>query len=369
MATRKRPPVQAATEPMPEPQRRTTDSPLVFISHDSRDADLAEAFGNLLTDASGGILKSFRSSDRKGNAGIEYGQEWYRAIMQKLDDATDVVALLTARSIDRPWILYEAGVAKGKLAANGRVFGIALGVTLDEAATGPFAQFQNSPDEEDAITTLVLQLIRRHPQSDPREEAVRRQVQAFRESVAALLKDRKKEPPQQQGARVDETSVAKFFEEIKVLVRDVPDRVASELGTDPRMDRMRKRRRFHPMMFEEIFHHPMFRESSDNAGLPVLMMFSMFRDDFPWLYELGIQLYRAIEEGNSTAINRARKTLMFTIDMAHRGGPLGFEMMGGPENEEAMMFLEELLHTVDRFIQEPKRRRKPEPQPDEKTPS
>ena len=42
-------------------KRVATENPLVFISHDSRDADLAEAFGNLLTDASGGILKSFRS--------------------------------------------------------------------------------------------------------------------------------------------------------------------------------------------------------------------------------------------------------------------------------------------------------------------
>ena len=35
--------------------------------------------------------------------------------MDKINDATDVVALLTQHSIDRPWILYEAGVAKGKL--------------------------------------------------------------------------------------------------------------------------------------------------------------------------------------------------------------------------------------------------------------
>jgi hypothetical protein len=363
MATRKRQLNTISISAAPEPKRPTTDNPLVFISHDSRDADLAEAFGNLLTDASGGILKSFRSSDRKGTAGIEYGQEWYRAIMQKLDDATDVVALLTARSINRPWILYEAGVAKGKLAANDRVFGIALGVTLDEAATGPFAQFQNSPDEEDAITSLVLQLIRRHPQADPREEAVRRQVQALRESVATLLKDRKKELPQ-PPVRVDETSVAKFFEEIKVLVRDVPDRVASELGTDSGMRRMRKRRRFHPMMFEELAHHPAFRESSDNPGLPILMMFSMLRDDFPWLYELGAQLYRAIEEGNTQAIERARRTIMNTIKMTHH--PFMFEMMGGPEDDEAMMMLDHLMHVVDRFIQEPKRRRKPEAQSDEK---
>lgn len=344
---------QPAAPQIVETKRATTENPLVFISHDSRDADLAEAFANLLTDASGGILKSFRSSDRKGTAGIEYGQEWYRAIMQKLDDATDVVALLTTHSVNRPWILYEAGVAKGKLAASDRVFGIALGVSLDEAATGPFAQFQNSPDEEDAITGLVLQLIRRHPQAAPREEAVRLQVQAFRQAVAAVLKGRKKEPAQ-PSPRADETSVAKFFEEIKVLVRDVPDRVASELGNDPRMRRMRKRRRFHPMMLEELMHHPTFRESPEQAGLPILMMFSMLRDDFPWLYELGIQLYRAMQDGDPKGIERARRAIVGTTEFSMRG-PMMSDMIGGPEEEEAMMMLHHFMHEIDRFIQAPRR--------------
>src|SRR5208337_4733040 len=98
-----------------ESSRVVRTKPTVFISHDSRDADLSEAFGNLLTDVSGGILKPFCSSDRKGTRGIEFGEEWFKTIMGKLNDATDVVALLTQHSIDRPWILYEAGVAKGKL--------------------------------------------------------------------------------------------------------------------------------------------------------------------------------------------------------------------------------------------------------------
>jgi hypothetical protein len=364
MAARKRGSPQSEAVPLPETKRATTENPLVFISHDSRDADLAEAFGNLLTDASGGILKSFRSSDRKGTAGIEYGQEWYRAIMQKLDDATDVVALLTMHSVNRPWILYEAGVAKGKLSANDRVLGIALGISLDEAATGPFAQFQNSPDEEGAITGLVLQLIRRHPQAAPREEAVGRQVQAFRQAVATLLKDRKSEPSQ-PAVRVDETSVAKFFEEIKVLVRDMPDRVASELGGDSRMRRMRRRRRFHPMMFEELLHHPMFNESPDNAGLPILMMFSTLRDDYPWLYELGLQLYRAIDSGNPKSIERARNTIVNTIEMTNHG-PLMHEMMGGPEDEESMMALHHLVRSIDRYIRIPKRVLKVSAKPPEK---
>jgi len=359
MAARKKPALMPAALDQPEQKRSTTDSPLVFISHDSRDADLAEAFGNLLTDASGGILKSFRSSDRKGTAGIEYGQEWYSAIMKNLDDATDVVALLTSRSINRPWILYETGVAKGKLKAGDRVFGIALGVTLEEAATGPFAQFQNSPDEEDAITGLVLQLIRRHPQAAPREEAVRRQVQAFRELVARLLKDRKSGAAQ-PVPRADETSVAKFFEEIKLLIADVPERIVGQMGSDPQMRRMRRRRRIHPMMLEEIFHHPMWKESPDAAGLPILVAFSLLRDDFPWLYELGAELYHAIERGDQREIERAQKTLRNTVEMMTHG-PFMFEMMGGPEDEEAFMVMRHFVHDIERFIPKAKRLKEREP--------
>ena len=91
----------------------SAEKPFVFISHDTRDAEIAEAFANLLRDASGGMLPSFRSSDKKGTAGIPFGEEWYAAVMSKLAQASDVVALLTPHSVGRPWILYEAGVAKG----------------------------------------------------------------------------------------------------------------------------------------------------------------------------------------------------------------------------------------------------------------
>lgn len=67
--------------------------PLVFISHDGRDAELAEEFSKLLRNASAGMLKSFRSSDRLGTEGIQYGDEWYKRLMEKLDKACDVVCL------------------------------------------------------------------------------------------------------------------------------------------------------------------------------------------------------------------------------------------------------------------------------------
>lgn len=145
----------------------------------------------------------------------------------------------------------------------------------------------------------------------------------------------------------------------------MPDRIASELGDDSRMRRMRNRPRLHPMMFEELFHHPMFRESQDHAGLPVLMMFSMLRDDYPWLYELGLQLYRAIESGNPKAIERARRTIADTIEVT-RHGPFMHEMIGGPEDDEAMMVLHHLMRSMDRYIRIPKMAAKGEAKSPEK---
>ena len=131
-----------------------------------------------------------------------------------------------------------------------------------------------------------------------------------------MLKERKKDlvtapkPP-------DETSVAKLFEEIKVLVGAMPERVAMEVNGGPKGMRGR-RRRFHPAMFEEIFYHPAMRDG-DNPALPLLIAFSMFRDDFPWLYEMASQFSRAVERGNPHVIERAYHSLMHTIEMLDHG--------------------------------------------------
>src|SRR5580704_5285759 len=96
--------------------------PLIFISHDSRDRQLAQAFATLIRSVTSGKLKCFRSSDDSGTEGIEFGKGWFRSLEQQLDDATDVVCLLTERSVERPWILFEAGAARGRN-LHGVVFG------------------------------------------------------------------------------------------------------------------------------------------------------------------------------------------------------------------------------------------------------
>jgi hypothetical protein len=267
-----------------------TKHPLVFISHDTRDAELAEEFSNLLKNASAGALKSFRSSDKKGTQGIDYGQEWYPAIMNKIDEASDVVCLLTHHSVDRPWILYEAGVAKGKL--DKKVIGIALGIPLSAAITGPFAQFQNNDGDSESITKLVLELVRKVPNLDPDPGLVKDLVDKFITKSKEITDKLKPKAKTDKAENVDENSVAKLFEEVKIMFDSLPSKIESKL--DPEM-RRRKQQRPQSMIFNELSH-----SQSLNPQILFLIVIGFYREDFTWFYELGMDAYRELKSVKTT---------------------------------------------------------------------
>jgi hypothetical protein len=319
--------------------------PLVFVSHDSRDAGLAELFSNLLTDASGGILRSFRSSDKRGTSGIEFGAEWYNTIMSKIGDATDVVALLTQHSVDRPWILYEAGVAKGKL--NTTVFGLAIGISLEKASSGPFAQFQNSGDDEDSLTKLVLQLIQKNPEASPREEAVRRQVKAFQENIQSELKEKGKEKLQPRQ-EMDET-VAKLFEEVKLMFRELPEQMELLISKNVGSPAGLKRRRNDPRQMLDIAAQLLDHSRVAESPTGWLIFLTTFREQIPWLYEPGLDLYRAFVSGGRMAIAQNRRNLQRLLFEVKSSGisRIGIETR---RDESNYYFQRYVIEMIDRYL-------------------
>jgi hypothetical protein len=198
---------------------------LVFISHDTRDAEIAEAFGDLVTNVGMGFLEIFRSSDRKGTQGIEYGAEWYQNVMERLDNSTTVVALLTPQSVGRPWILYETGVAIGK--SDKTVFGLALGMGISEASQGPFSNFQNSGDGKDDLIKLLVQLISKHvPKMKLDHDYISTKVDEFKEKMKKLL------PKSESGKALkkpdEEEGTLKLFQEIKLMIRQLEDKISPQ---------------------------------------------------------------------------------------------------------------------------------------------
>jgi hypothetical protein len=314
----------------------STSGPLVFISHDGRDAELAEAFSKLLKSVSAGMIKTFRSSDKKGSEGIDFGDEWYKRLMSKLQSTSDVVCLFTERSLDRPWILFEAGVAKGKL--NTPVVGVALGVPLSRITAGPFYQFHNMDDSEGDLTKLVNQLARRVPNLELDADVVRVQAQAFKANEATILKSLATSGGRKTSDDADESPVAKLVEEMKAL----PSRVAERLSEAGEPFRRRRMRRFHPMMFEEVMH--MSGDPSDPLG--ILMAASLVREELPWLYELAVEVYRAAKSGNLDRIKREMSRLhRFSEMMMH--GPF---MDESGTSKEAYMFAMEFPRMLEHML-------------------
>jgi hypothetical protein len=267
------------------------------------------------------MLKSFRSSDKSGTQGLEYGSEWYPEIMKNLEQASDVVCLLTEQSLGRPWILYEAGVAKGKLGTP--VHGLALGVPLAQAATGPFAQFQNCDGDTDSIGKLVTQLAKRLPNADPQKNIVDSQVSEFRKKVEELVKKPNAKAAEAGPKKSDESTTVKLFEEVKVMFQELPQRMESRVvhALEPRR---RAKYRKDGMMHMDFIMHVVGREVDPATAW--LIAISQFREDIPWAYELGMKVYRALDGGKTSEAKRAVDEYRRTM---HRlmHSPIGEELM------------------------------------------
>ncbi|RLD61559.1 MAG: toll/interleukin-1 receptor domain-containing protein [Bacteroidetes bacterium] len=231
--------------------------------------------------------------------------------------------------MDRPWILFEAGMAKGKL--DTPILGIALGLTLKKASNGPFAQFQNCSGSEDALCKLVFQLVDRIPNSEPDEETIRFHVQKFITSIDEIFSKRKENPKIDDIVEYNENDTSKLFEEIKVMFQDLPSRIDNRISPEYSD---RKRRRFHPMMVEELMH------ISPNPYVGMLLALSLVKDKMPWLYEIGIETIRKIR--SNISMKEKNVALMEFDEMTEMIGhhPIMDEFLMMNSKEDYMMVRE-----------------------------
>jgi hypothetical protein len=158
-----------------------------------------------------------------------------------------------------------------------------MGIPLQTASAGPFAQFQNSDDSEDALTQLVIQLVKRIPNAEPDREVVKSQVSAFRSkatSMAVPVSDQAR-----SAAETDAASVAKIFEEVKVMFKDLPARIESRVGPS---GPPRRRRRHSARVIYELLDGV----NRVPTGMELVVIGSQLRDDIPWLHELAVDTYR-----------------------------------------------------------------------------
>lgn len=135
---------------------------------------------------------------------------------------------------------------------------------------------------------------------------------------------------------------SKLFDELKTLLENIPSRVESRL--DPENNK-RRRRKFHPMMFEELMH--MGGMEKEDPNLSFLMMISFIKDDFPWIYEIGLETYRELKSAK-TKTEKRKLVERFDRTLEITGHPMMREFYG--KSDDMYMFSKDIRHFMHRFL-------------------
>lgn len=264
-------------------------------------------------------------------ADIEAGERWAQSVAKELATSNFGIICVTPENIGSPWVLFEAG-ALTKTLETSRVIPLLLGLELRDIS-GPLAQFQAKKLSQQGLSEVIqsIQKTSEHPIPEARArqlfDALWPEFEKKLETIPDNAPSGKHMRPQHE-----------VLEELVASIRSLDSRIreGEDIGGGRR--RSRKGRAIHPMMFRELHH--MIGERPDDPVM-ILVLASMFRDDIPWLYEMGADAYRAIRSRSpeaSSALQRFRRAAK--------------NLMRGPFVEEFgvdPMMLDVALHEMERF--------------------
>lgn len=266
-------------------------------------------------------------------ADIEAGDRWAEAVAKELADSNFGIICVTSENVGSPWVLFEAG-ALAKSMQGSKVIPLLLDLDIRDI-TGPLAQFQAKKVDKAGISEVIHSINQTANQAIP--DARAKQLfdalwPEFEKKVAGIPK----QPTQAKHARPQH----EILEELVTSVRSLDSRLRDFSEGAP-MSVRHRRMRFHPMMLHKITHI-VGGKPGDPIGL--LIIASMLREDMPWLYELGMEAYRAAKSSLPEEGERTRRQFQRAVEfLAH--GPFPFEEMV-MDPEMLHMLVRELEHSM-----------------------
>ena len=186
-----------------------------------------------------------------------------------------------------------------------------------------------------------MQLGKRIPDAEPDHDAILMQVQMFKQSMKKCLEKLESKKGDKDSRKPEEVSVPKLFEEIKVMFQDLPARIERRVSERPP-----RSRRLGSMMLMDIMHF-LERDREDPVG--ILVVSSIFRDEIPWLYDIGIETYRAVKSGDAKRTEVALREFRKIVELTARGPMLEYLEI----SPDTIMLLEETLNRFSRRYRMP----------------
>ncbi len=262
-------------------------------------------------------------------ADVSAGDRWAQAVAKELEASNFGVICVTPENVGSPWVLFEAG-ALAKSMQGAKVIPLLFNLEFSDI-TGPLAQFQAKKVERSGLGEVVQSINHATDQAIP-DDRVKQLFAALWPELEKRLAGIPKEAPTERHMRPHH----EILEELVTSVRGLDSRFRDLEGiVSEQAPRSRRRRRFHPMMFDEMAHM-MSEDGEDPVAL--LMFGGLLRDDYPWLYEIIMEAYRDVKDGDPKAAQRAIERLRRVVKYVSRGPFM--EEFGGSSKEAHMMMME-----------------------------
>lgn len=285
-------------------------------------------------------------------ADIEAGERWAQSVATELVASNFGIICITSENITSPWVLFEAGALTKSLETS-RVIPLLLDLEFSDVS-GPLAQFQAKKLSRTGVGETIQSIQKVAADEAIPKDRAKQLFDALWSEFESKLEGIPDDAPAERHMRPQHKILEELVSSVRALdsrMREVEDIV----GGSPRRSKRHRFERMHHMMFREM-SHMMGRKSNDS--IEILMLASMFKDDFPWLYEIGAEAYHAVKSGCPDAgesfhsLRRATKFLMH--------GKFPMEEFGLDPRMIDMGF-----HEMDRFASRLEEAEEPESEQDE----
>jgi TIR domain len=275
-------------------------------------------------------------------ADIAAGERWAQSVAKELESCNFGIICVTRENVSAPWILFEAG-SLAKSLEGSRVIPLLLDLEFSEIG-GPLAQFQAKKADRDGLSETVDSV--NHASKDPIPDL---RVRQLFDALWPQLEGQMNAVPKHTAPTKPIRPQHEILEELVGSIRAIDTRIRTleENSNEPRTPRYRRHRI--PFMLHEL-PHIIGERPGDPIGLLVLA--SMFREEAPWLYEIGLEAYRSTKAGKREearlALRRFQRAAEFTLR-----GPFPAEELG---LDPRMFHI--IMREIEHFAEE-------EPNPDE----
>ena len=268
------------------------------------------------------------------HADIEAGQRWADQVAKELEACNFGILCVTRENVNSPWVLFEAG-ALAKSMQGSRVIPLLLGLEFRDIS-GPLAQFQAKKIDRIGLFEVVQSL----NQSSPNPVPESRVDQLF-DALWPELEKKVAAIPSPATTAKHARPQPEILEELVASVRTLEGKFREVVDDGARPSRSRTHR-LRPLMVHELS-----RMLASRRGDPIALLIfaSMFRDDAPWMYELGVEAYRLARDGTPEDAMVGLRRFLKAADFMCRGR-FGPEELGLDSK-----FLQGMAHDLDLLLE------------------